>query len=198
MKKFIGMLAAAAVIGTTTLVGYGVSPDDSGAGSTASGAGTNPAPSTAPAPNPIRLGQPGDSTAPGGMQQPGAAATPLWNNYQPPSWATDWEHIDLETAKKWQKDPTVLFLDARAKVEYDQGHIPGALPMPLGEFDKYYADAEAKIKKASKLVTYCHGIGCKLSDKVSQRLYRDKGHKNVASFFGGWPQWSQANLPIER
>jgi 3-mercaptopyruvate sulfurtransferase SseA len=69
--------------------------------------------------------------------------------------------------------------------------------MPLGEFDKYYAEYESKIKNASKLVTYCHGVGCKLSDKVSQRLYRDKGHKNVASFFGGWPQWSQANLPVE-
>lgn len=209
MKKTIGILAIAAVVGTSTLVGYGVAPSSTGSGSNNSGqSGTvNTRPAGQQAPNPIRLGQQpaggdahaGHNHAPGqhGQAQPNASATPLWKNYNPPSWAQDWDHIDLETARKWNQDPTVVFVDARAKVEYDQSHIPGAIPMPLGEFDKYYAEYETKIKNASKLVTYCHGIGCKLSDKVAQRLYRDKGHKNVASFFGGWPQWSQANLPTE-
>jgi hypothetical protein len=77
--------------------------------------------------------------------------------------------------------------------------------MPLGEFDKYYEIYKDKLKKAHLLITYCHGVGCKLSDKVAQRLYNDPkdkvqpGHslKNTGAFFGGWPQWQQHNMPIE-
>jgi 3-mercaptopyruvate sulfurtransferase SseA len=98
-----------------------------------------------------------------------------------------------------------LFVDARAKVEYDGGHIPGAIPMPLNEFDQYYAKYKSKIKSAKYLITYCHGVGCKLSDKVAQKLFNDandkampgKGHKNTGAFFGGWPQWQEHNMPIE-
>jgi rhodanese-related sulfurtransferase len=118
-------------------------------------------------------------------------------NYKPDEWAKDWGHIHLDEAKQLAKDPTVLFADARAKVEYDQGHIPGAIPLPVGEFDTYFKKYESKIKKARRIITYCHGVGCKLSDKCAQKLYVDHKYHNVASFFGGWPQWQQNNLPIE-
>jgi rhodanese-related sulfurtransferase len=161
-------------------------------------------------PNQAVQGQP--AQAPGSFQlQPGAGGPganapipqkkddPAENikHYVPAEWAKDWEHIHIDDAKKFSEDPSVLFLDARAKVEYDQGHIPGAIPMPLAEFDAYYAKYASKIKKAKKLVTYCHGIGCMLSDKLAQKLWVDKKYRNVASFFGGWPQWQQANLPVE-
>jgi rhodanese-related sulfurtransferase len=123
-------------------------------------------------------------------------AKPLYVDYHPPEWAKGWEHISLAQAKKIYKDSKVVFLDARAKVEYDQFHIPGALPFPAGETDKYYAMYEGRIKKAKKLVTYCHGIGCGLSEKAAKALV-EKGYKNVAVFFGGEPQWREANLPFE-
>jgi rhodanese-related sulfurtransferase len=121
---------------------------------------------------------------------------PLYVDYQPPDWAKGWDHITLQQAEKMHKDKRILFLDARAKVEYDEGHIPGALPLPTGETDKYYAMYENEIKHAKKLVTYCHGIGCRLSEKSAKFLV-DKGYKNVAVFFGGWPQWNEAKLPVE-
>jgi rhodanese-related sulfurtransferase len=135
-------------------------------------------------------------TAPAVMPTPAPTAKPLYVDYVPPDWAKAKEHITLAQAKKWVKDKGVLFCDARAKVEYDQGHIPGAIPLPTGEFEKYYLQHLNRIKKARKLVTYCHGVGCRLSEKSANSLV-DKGFKNVAVFFGGWPQWSQASLPIE-
>ncbi|MES2201970.1 MAG: rhodanese-like domain-containing protein [candidate division FCPU426 bacterium] len=122
---------------------------------------------------------------------------PLYVDYQPPDWAKDWEHVTFEKAKKYHTKRNILFCDARAKSEYDDGHIPGAIPLPAGEADKYYAMYEKKIKRADKLVTYCHGVGCRLSEKAAKFLV-EKGHKNVAVFFGGWPQWMEHKMPVEK
>jgi rhodanese-related sulfurtransferase len=110
-------------------------------------------------------------------------------------WAK-YTHLTFAEAKALHGEKRTLFLDARAKSEWDQGHIPGAIPMPLGEFDKYYDLYKAKIQKAKVLIPYCHGIGCHLSDKVASKL-DEKGYKNVKVFFGGWPQWTQNNMPVE-
>jgi rhodanese-related sulfurtransferase len=110
-------------------------------------------------------------------------------------WAK-FQHLDFAKAKEFHGQKRVLFVDARAKSEWDQGHIPGAIPVPLGEFDVYYEKYKSKISKATKLISYCHGVGCHLSDKVAEKLW-EKGHKNTYVFFGGWPQWTQNNLPVE-
>ena len=122
---------------------------------------------------------------------------PLYVNYTPPDWAKAWDHISLKDAEKMHTNKKYLFLDARAKSEYDQGHIPGALPFPAGETEKYFAMYEPQIRKAKKLITYCHGIGCRLSEKAAKFLVEDKKMKNVAVFFGGEPQWRDAKLPME-
>src|SRR4051812_34830670 len=105
---------------------------------------------------------PAAAAAPAVAPPPAPTAKPLYVDYQPPDWAKAKEHVSLAMAKKMAKDKGVLFCDARAKVEYDMGHIPGAIPLPTGEFDKYYAQHLKRIKKAKKLVTYCHGVGCRL------------------------------------
>lgn len=128
------------------------------------------------------------------LSQPPVTPDP---HYAPDAWYGKWPHINLDEAKRIKKQRKVVFVDTRGKDEYDQGHIPGAISLPIGEFEKYYGLNRKKIKKAAILVTYCHGAGCHISDKVAQMLV-DKGHKNVASFFGGWPQWSGAKLPVEK
>ncbi len=113
-----------------------------------------------------------------------------------PDWAREWRHFKWEEAKAMWDNKSALFIDARAKAEYDTGHIPGAIPLPLGEFDKFYSRYEKRIMAATTLVTYCHGVGCQLSNKVAQKLY-EKKFRNVGSFFGGWPQWQQHHMPVE-
>lgn len=127
---------------------------------------------------------------------PAAPTKPLWVDYTPPDWAKAHKHITWQEAVDWHKKKGYLFCDARAKAEYDQGHIPGAIPLPSGEFDKFYAMHEKKIKNAKWLITYCHGIGCRLSEKAANSLV-EKGHKHVAVFFGGWPQWNEHHDKIE-
>jgi len=130
--------------------------------------------------------------------KPGAPSQP--QNYDAlaiPDWAKGWKHYHWEEAKKLWDDKKALFCDARSKAEYDQGHIPGAIPLPANEFDKFYQLYQGKITHAQYLVTYCHGVGCQLSNKVAQHLVNEKKLKNVGSFFGGWPQWQQHNMPVE-
>jgi rhodanese-related sulfurtransferase len=146
--------------------------------------------------------QPSNNLAPGAMPQPivqqsGQNIAENIKNYKPDDWAKAWDHIHIDDAERLSKDPSVLFADARSKAEYDQGHIPGAIPLPVGEFDTYFKKYESKIKAARKIVTYCHGVGCKLSDKCAQKLHDDHKMSNVASFFGGWPQWQEHKLPVE-
>lgn len=196
MKKFWIFALALAAVGRLTA--YGISPSRAEQG--------RPVPGQ---PQPFQL-QPGPMPSngllappPGAMGQPAIKISNEQTirdnikNYQPDEWAKSWNHITVKQAEKMHTDPRVLFADARNKSEYDQGHIPGAIPLPLNEFDKYYEMYKSRITKAKQIVTYCHGLGCKLSDKVAQKLYVDKKIHNVAGFFGGWPQWQQNNLPIE-
>jgi rhodanese-related sulfurtransferase len=120
------------------------------------------------------------------------------DNYVPPDWAKDWDHIKFDKAVELSRNKKVIFLDARSKEEYEEGHIPGALPMPVRDFDIYFEMFKTRLDKAEKIVTYCHGISCQLSNKIASRLVKEKGYKNVGSFFGGWPKWQQHNMPVEK
>ena len=102
-------------------------------------------------------------------------------------------HIDIGEAKCLWDSHKALFIDARAESEYQQRHIKGAISIPVGQ------EAERIIKYKSKLankllVTYCHGAGCHLSDKVANRLI-EAGYKRVIVFFGGWPKWEDHKYP---
>ncbi len=110
-------------------------------------------------------------------------------------YATKWPHISLEETQRLHARGDVVFVDGRAMVEWEASHIKGAVPMPVGEFDKAYNKHKSKLKKAKILISYCHGEGCRLSDMLAQKLV-DKGHKNVAVFWGGFPAWDGAKLPL--
>jgi rhodanese-related sulfurtransferase len=180
---------------------YGVSPKQYSQGQAADQqqqpAAVQPGGMLGSAPQPSTYSAPAPGQAPAVQVAPQAAASQNFDAYVPDDWAKEWKHYHFNDAKALWESKQAVFIDARAKVEYDQGHIPGAVPMPLGEFDKYYDQYKAKLKKAKFLITYCHGVGCKLSDKVAQKLYQDKGMKNTGAFFGGWPQWQQHNMPVE-
>jgi rhodanese-related sulfurtransferase len=102
--------------------------------------------------------------------------------------------IDIEDAK-YLYEHGALFADARGPNEYAEAHIKGAINVPVNSTP---ADiAKLKDKLAGKLiVTYCHGIGCHLSDKAAYLLY-DAGYRKLVIFFGGWPKWNEHKYPIE-
>ena len=102
--------------------------------------------------------------------------------------------IDIEDAK-YLYEHGALFVDARGPNEYAEAHIKGSINVPVNSTPDYIAKLKDKME-GKILVTYCHGIGCHLSDKAAYLLY-DAGYRKLVIFFGGWPKWNEHKYPIE-
>ena len=89
----------------------------------------------------------------------------------------------------------VLFIDARDYVEFEIGHIKGAISLPYFDFDDYKSVLES-VPKDSPIVTYCDGKDCDLSILLGDKLF-ELGYEQVYIFFGGWIDWQVNNYPIE-
>ncbi len=82
----------------------------------------------------------------------------------------------------------VLILDVRPAVEYEQGHIPGAISIPPEDLP---ARIEA-LPRDRTLVAYCRGPYCLFADEAVA-LLRERGF-NAYRLEGGWPEWALSAL----
>jgi len=95
-----------------------------------------------------------------------------------------------ELASKLQSG-LVTLLDVRPEHEFNLGHLPGALCMPLEELEKHLS----KLPKDQEIVAYCRGPYCVLSFEAVAAL-RARGYK-VRRLEDGYPEWKAAGLQIE-
>ena len=77
-----------------------------------------------------------------------------------------------------------IVLDVREQEEYDQGHIPGAVLLPVGEITQESASA-AVPEKDTVVLVYCRSGN--RSKRASQML-ADLGYSHVYEF-GGIQTW---------
>jgi rhodanese-related sulfurtransferase len=90
-----------------------------------------------------------------------------------------------------------LFLDARASEEFAEGHIPGARNLPFYELESHEKAALDGVKPGDRIVIYCEGIGCELSLFLGREL-RARGFTDLMIFYGGFPEWKNAGLGVEK
>lgn len=105
--------------------------------------------------------------------------------------------LDTSAAKrKW--DEGVTFVDARAEDFYlYEGHIAGAISLPVLEFDSVFPLVKDRLPAPEdEIVCYCSGFGCEESTELARRL-TEAGYRFVYVYKGGWPEWSEAELPSE-
>lgn len=105
--------------------------------------------------------------------------------------------ITLAQVLKIYRQPETVLLDARSQVEYNFGHIPGALNLPDDEFDKKLPPLADKLSRKKEIIVYCSGEGCGLSEHVAKKL-KENGYGNIKLFVGGWPAWLQAGYPVDK
>ena len=105
------------------------------------------------------------------------------------------EMISREQAKELFDSHHALFIDARHEFDYNQGHIRGAINVPLKNFSIHQAELSSA-PKDSLLIVYCDGAECNSSIELSVK-FMDSGFTNVKVFYGGWQEWKSANLPTE-
>ncbi len=87
-------------------------------------------------------------------------------------------------------DADVIVLDVRPPEEYEAGHIPGAISMPLSEL----RGGLSSLPQEAEIVAYCRGAYCVLAPQAL-KLLRRHGFR-ARRFEEGLPEWRQAGLPI--
>jgi rhodanese-related sulfurtransferase len=100
--------------------------------------------------------------------------------------------VDRDTLQKLIKKGTVALLDLRPELEFDAGHLPGALSCPLEQL----ADRLKSIPAGKTLVLYCRGPLCLLAD-IAQEQLAARGI-TALQFSDGVAEWASAGLPVKR
>jgi rhodanese-related sulfurtransferase len=101
--------------------------------------------------------------------------------------------IDLEIAEKLFEKKT-LFVDARLKEYYLEGHIPNSLCND--NLDSLVTNIDQHISVDDAFVVYCSDDDCGSSEELAFSL-QEQGFSNIYLFKGGWKQWKNNNLPFE-
>ena len=89
-------------------------------------------------------------------------------------------------------DEAATFVDVRTFDEFLAGHVPGALPVPLGDADDYAATFPDD--KDAPIITVCNRGNLSLSGVL---YFQSLGYTNVRSLDGGLTQWGEDGHPTE-
>ena len=96
-----------------------------------------------------------------------------------------YQQITQEEAKHKMDSQSVIILDVREQNEFDAGHIPGAILLPVGTIT---ADTAAAVIPAldSVVLVYCRSGN---RSKTASQALADLGYTNVYEFGGinTWP-----------
>ena len=95
-----------------------------------------------------------------------------------------YEQITQEKAKEMMDTQEVIVLDVREQSEYDSGHIPGAVLLPVGSIDEETAAAVIPEKNSTVLV-YCRSGN---RSKTASSTLAGLGYTNIYEF-GGISTW---------
>ena len=105
----------------------------------------------------------------------GAAGTSEENGYT---------HISQEEAKEMMDTQEVLILDVREQEEYDDGHIPDAVLLPVGTITEESA-AEVIPDKDTTVLVYCRSGN---RSKTAAKTLAGLGYTKIYEF-GGITTW---------
>ena len=101
------------------------------------------------------------------------------------------EAVDRDALIKRVKRGEVTVLDVRPVEEYEAGHIPGAVSVPVADLKRRLAT----LSKSREVVAYCRGPYCVFAFEAV-KLLRARGFKAVR-LDEGIPEWKARGLRVE-
>lgn len=103
---------------------------------------------------------------------------------------------DMESAKVIFDEGEALFVDARDSATYKEGHIRGAISLPVNEFDNRIEQFIENYPASRFIVVYCSGRECEDSHALAQYL-SEMGYDRIKVFIDGYAGWKKEAFPIE-
>lgn len=98
--------------------------------------------------------------------------------------------VNLEELETMIGNENVLLLDVRPSVEYEFGHITGAISVPINELVAQLKN----IPLEKEIIAYCRGPFCVLADEAV-KLLKEKGY-HVRRLNEGYPEWKMKQLEM--
>lgn len=107
--------------------------------------------------------------------------------------------ITLEEFQSLQQEAKapILIVDARTEESFSQGHIPGAVNIPADKLKQPAFQNKLPKDKKTLIVFYCAGPQCSAACKAAIQA-KNLGYEEFRIYEGGYPEWAQKGLPIER
>ncbi|MFI5275151.1 MAG: ThiF family adenylyltransferase, partial [Ktedonobacterales bacterium] len=102
---------------------------------------------------------------------------------------TEWTAADLE--RRLKHGERIPVVDVREKIEWNDGHLPGAVHVPRGFLELQIE--EAVHDKNQPVLLYCAGG---VRSALAAATLKEMGYAQPISLAGGYNAWQQAGLPI--
>ncbi len=110
---------------------------------------------------------------------------------QVPEWSASQVHDAIEQHEAGPENSDVVVVDVREKLEWNEGHIPGAIHVPRGFLELQIE--EAVPDKDKTVLLYCAGG---VRSLMAGRTLQQMGYQNAISMAGGFGQWKASGYPF--
>ncbi len=100
--------------------------------------------------------------------------------------------VDREELMKRLNEEDTIIIDVRPEEEYQQGHLPGAVSIPLEELERRLSE----LPEGKEIVAYCRGRYCILADQAVDLLLT-KGYRAQRAD-DGVVEWKIDGMPVEK
>lgn len=101
------------------------------------------------------------------------------------------DSVDVHTVAQIKDRPDVFLLDVREQWEYDEGHIPGVILIPMGEIPERLEE----VPTDREVIVTCRSGN--RSGQVANFL-RQNGFENIHNMSGGIIDWENAGYEVSR
>jgi rhodanese-related sulfurtransferase len=102
----------------------------------------------------------------------------------------DPREITNADAAKVYEGKNATFVDVREMSEWNAGHMPGSVHIPLGDLTR----RAGELPTDKPIITVCRSGNRSL---YAVDMLQTKGHSDVKSMAGGLVEWASAGRPLE-
>ncbi|MFB6145819.1 MAG: rhodanese-like domain-containing protein [Candidatus Nanohaloarchaea archaeon] len=101
--------------------------------------------------------------------------------------------VSTEEFEDLRENPEVKVVDVLSTEHFSEGHIPGAINIPL---ENIASEALKEFDKSDDIVVYCKDLDCSASPKAAEKL-ESLGFRNVYDYEVGLKGWKESGHETE-